>query len=121
MRMFKRLKKWFEDYSLKEAARKAEEEKALHESIKKQDQEKYDRNLVDLGNSFQCYICGKKAAKPGSKKPDTFLDDHYSWDYYVEPVDDWSKPGDLKLCTNCNQWVCSEHIDSDICQNCVKP
>jgi hypothetical protein len=76
---------------------------------KKREAEKaYQDRVRDLGNRFQCCVCGKRATRP--------LHRSMAWDSWV---DDWSQPGDLYKCKADGppHWACDEHYYRGYCYN----
>src|SRR5438552_494090 len=97
-----------------EAERKRQEE-ARNAREKEAKEREYERRLAELARRFKCHICGTPASTPLHDHYDDGQSDgghHWVW------TTDWSTPGDLKRCTNCNKWTCDEHYHG-ICQKCA--
>jgi len=112
-----------ESWKKKIDARIAEEERMrllkikLDEIARKaQEQEKNQRQIRELGNKFQCCVCGKRAVKPLAIYNETReCVGMREFSHFV-----WTTPGDLCICKICKQWACSDHIYQEICQNCAE-
>src|SRR5437870_4504679 len=89
-----------------ERKRQEEAREAAAQAAKKAVGEREEqRKRAELARRFKCHICGTPASTPLHDHYDDGQSDgghHWVW------TTDWSTPGDLKRCTNCNKWTCDE-------------
>ncbi|HET7099474.1 MAG TPA: hypothetical protein VFI61_04560 [Patescibacteria group bacterium] len=95
-----------------EGVKLAEEQKALLEKAKNE----YEAKVRALGNTFHCQCCGKPATKPFVKVRQIEHGMHDNT--YTETVysDDWTRPGDLFECKQCNELTCADCLEDSICK-----
>lgn len=78
------------------------------------EQAELNRRMVELKSKFWCHICNTSAKKPAEKY--VGMNGDYSSIYQT----DWSNPGDLTKCKNCDKWTCAKDIHRGICKLCAK-
>lgn len=97
---------------------KREEEEKRQDQLRKASRKAFeDKVTQQIGDKFQCHVCGKRASKPGQKMGSNGNDmngEERGW------VDDYDKPGDLFECSICHQWTCPDHIHSEVCKTCAE-
>lgn len=110
----KKIDNHFERLKAKEERPKREKE----EQVKREREEKVRK----LGQKFRCHICGRPSKEPAKIEHRGEYQQRGTESGYVGGfiVDDWSRPGDLSLCSICEGFTCSEHLHKNICQKCAR-
>ena len=75
--------------------------------------------LAKFQAKFRCCVCGLRSAGPFSHSSNDGLgwQDRSGVD---TTYTNWDIPSDLTKCNKCNEWTCSEHLESGICQTCAE-